>query len=405
MINQIQSVNNLVNINAHKYNAAPSLNTSFCSNESINPLDTFENQPKEKKESKTNSELGMIAITGASATFAGLAHHKMGTIIKSVGEKVPLSPWGRIKKVFELTSKDPLTGLYNRATLLASIDKGYKNAMKNNKPFSVAMLDMDNFKGINEVFDHDKGDLVLKRIAANINEVAKKHGVKGYRYGGEEFVIVMPEHDANSSKTIIEEIAKTIKEDKTIQDYMPEFIENANKDINFVTSKLKKFDSIFPKLRHQKWIGDYRALANETISIIEEHIQKYDPSDRKALDELVTKLKTAKNRDLHKLLSVKTETGDHSTLGKELNKIYSQYSASKNDLTKWVDHLDQHKMFTVSGGIVNLTNTNSIKDSETSIKLADAALKSAKENGKNTIIIATDDLINKTIDKINKQSN
>lgn len=400
MINQIPQINSLTNNNVQKFNVSKPLNLGFCSNEVNNQPDTFESQ-----KSKTNSELGLIALTGASVTAAGITHHKLGTIIKSVGETAPLSPWGRLKKVFELTSKDPLTGIYNRATLLASIDKEYKNAMKNNKPFSVAMLDMDNFKGINEVFDHDKGDIVLKRIAANINEIAKKHGIKGYRYGGEEFVIVMPGHDSNSSKTIIEEIAKTIKEDKIIQDYMPEFIEKANKDIDFVTAKLNKFDSIFPKLRHQKWVGDYRALANETISIIEEHIQKYDPSDRKALDEIVTKLKTAKTHDLNKLLSVKTETGDHSTLGNELNKIYSQYSASKNDLTKWVNHLDQHKMFTVSGGIVNLTNTTTIKNSETSIKLADAALKSAKENGKNTIIVATDELINKTIDKINKQSN
>lgn len=399
MINQIQTTNNLAN---KRYLGAKSMSPSFCSNDIVNNSDTYENQTNEMGKSKNDSELGMMAITGASATFVGVTHHRLGTVIKSVGETAPLTPWGRLKKVFELTSKDSMTGLYNKATLIASIDKEYKIAMKNNKPFSVAMLDMDNFKGINEVFNHDTGDIVLKRIAANINEVAKKHDIKGFRYGGEEFVIVMPGYDAESSKTIIEEMAKAIKEDKIIQNYRTEFIEKSNSDINFVTSKLSQFDSIFPKLRHEKPIEDYKILANEIISIIETHIKQYEPSDKKTLDEIVNTIKKANVSELPNLLSVKTETGDHSTLGNELNKIYSQYSASKNDLTKWVNHLNQHEMFTVSGGIVNLTNANTIKNSSTSIKIADAALKSAKENGKNIIVVANDDLIKKTIEKVDK---
>lgn len=407
MINQIQSINNLTNNTIQRFNTSKSLNLAFCSNEINNQTDTFESRTNDSK--KSNSNLGVIAITGASATFAGLAHHRLGTIIKSVGETAPSTPWGRLEKVFELTSKDAMTGLYNKATLLASINKEYKNTMKNNKPFSIAMLDMDNFKGVNEVFDHNVGDTVLKRIAANINEVAKKHGVKGFRYGGEEFVVLMPGHTPESSKIIIDEIAKAIKEDKIIQDYVPEFITKANKDINFVTSKLEQFDSIFPKLRKEKAIGSYKTLANEIITLIETHIKQYEPSDKKALDELLIKLKTSKTSDLRNLLSVKTETGDHSTLGNELNKIYSQYSASKNDLTKWVNHLEIHKekenkRFTVSGGIVSLTNATIIKNSETPIKIADAALKSAKENGKNIIVAANDDLIKKTIDEVEKEA-
>lgn len=404
MINQIQTTNNLTDNNAQRYNVRQQVNPSFSSNAPVSQPDKFEKQSGEGSKEKSKSELAMLAVTGTCATFAGLAHHKLGTIIKSVGETPPLTPWARLTKISELTSKDAMTGLYNKATLLASIDKDYKNAMQSGKNFSVAMLDMDNFKGINEVFDHKTGDIVLKRIAANINEVAQKHGVKGFRYGGEEFVITLPGHDSESAKKIINEMAEAIKKDATIQSHLPEFIKKAQGDIVFLDKALTQLDSsIFHSIRKRQGdkIDNYDELAKSTISIIEEHIEKYKPADKKVFDEIVTRLKTAKPSELPTILSVNTKFGE-STLGHELDKIHSQYAGMKPDLQKWVKHLDQHKMFTVSGGIVNLTNANTIKNSETPIKIADAALKSAKENGKNIVVTANDELIQKTIEKVDK---
>lgn len=392
MINSIQISNNL------SLNHKMSSNTNFCASTHNVQEDTFE---KKSKKSKTNTAL--IALSGATTAFAGLVHHKLGTVIKAVDKNVPITPWGRLKKVFELTTKDSMTGLHNKATLMNNITSTYKDSMKKNEPFSVGMLDMDNFKGINEVFNHKTGDVVLTQIAKNIISVSEKYGLKGYRYGGEEFVLIMPGHDSASSKKIIEEIAQSIKKDTVIQGYVPKFINEAKDDMQFVYYGISELKSLFPKLRKEEPVADYRALASEVINLLEAHLGKYKPTDKKAIEELITKLSNAQEEELPMLLSVKTETGDHSTLGHELDKINSQYSGMENDLLKWMDHINLHKMFTVSGGTVTLTKDIPIDKSEHAIKIADAALKSAKTNGKNTIINANNELIQKALEEAKKE--
>lgn len=404
MITKIQTINNPLNNKTQKSDSRQPANTSFCSRELISQADSFDTQANEETKQNNALEMAMMATTGGSITVLGLTHARLGGIIKSVGEKAPSSFFGRLSKISEMSSKDSMTGLYNKATLLASIDKDYKNAMQNGENFSVAMLDMDNFKGINEVFDHKTGDIVLIRIAANINEVAQKYGAKSFRYGGEEFVVTLAGQDTETTNKMITEIADSIKKDKIIQDYLPSFKEKANDDIKFLDTALTQLNSfIFPNIRGRKGdkVDDYGKVATNIILLVENHIEKYDPSNKKVLTSIVDKLKAAKPEELPTLLSVNTKFGE-TTLGVELDKIHSQYAGMKNDHQKWINHVNQHNMFTISGGIVNLTNANVIKNSETPIKIADAALKSAKENGKNIVIVANDDLINKTIERVDK---
>lgn len=405
MINKIQTTNIIGNNKSSIFNAQKVLNPSFCSNEINNQADSFESKNTQDNNPKTKSELALIALTGATTTFAGIAHHRLGTIIKSVGETAPMTPWGRLQKVFDLTSKDAMTGLYNKGALLTSVKTEYANAIKEGKNFSVAMFDMDNFKSINEVFNHDIGDTVLKQIAKNINDIAKNNGAKGFRYGGEEFVVTLPGQEAEAMAKIAAEIKEAIKNDTVIQGYLPEFKEKASAKTKFVDSQLAQFDLIFPRLRSHSRSQSSQSTAKSIITVLEAHIQECKPSDTANLHEIIKTLKNASGHDLEKLLSVHTKIGDNSTLGKELDKIHFQYGSLKNDLQKWTTHLIQHdNKFTISGGIVNLKGIATIKNSETPIKIADAALKSAKENGKNTIITANEDLIKKTIEEVENKS-
>ncbi len=372
--------------------------------------DKFENsqKPQEKKLSKLNMVL--MGITGASVGALALTRAKLGKIINLVGEDAPKTIFNRLGKVANLTAHDGMTGLFNKKALLANLNQEYGKAIKEGKHLSVAMLDMDNFKGINEVFNHDTGDVVLKRIASIIQDVAEEHGLKGFRYGGEEFVVVLPGHDSNSAQEIINKIAEKIKKDtgaasgegatRGIQSYLTEFVEKAKEELNFFEPRLKKLNDIFAKLRNEAGMeaGAQRTTNQEIATFIEEHISKCKPADTRNLDEILTLLK--KEPPAKADLSI--PIGKDSTIGSELDKIYNQYKSQTNDLIKWTDHVNKTNVFTVSGGIADLSEATELKNGASLVKLADAALKGAKENGKNQITIANETIISEAMKHLNK---
>lgn len=396
MLNKIQSQN--INQQPQIYDSDILATQDFCPNIS-NDADVFEMQSGNDEKSKNKLQLALLGVTGAITTLAAVAHHKLGVIIKTVGEKIPSTPWARLEKVFELTSKDGMTGLFNKQALLTRLSQEYGQAVAKGETFNVAMLDMDNFKGINEVFSHDIGDVILKRIALNIQKVANKYDAKGFRYGGEEFVVTIPKKDAETSKKIIEEIADEIKKDKIIQDYLPKFTEHAQDNINYINEKFNLFNSIFPQIRKGQKVENPEQLRDNIISLIEAHIKKFEPSECEIFDEIICKLKMTKSDELPKVLQGEIKFDENSTLGEELNKIYSQYKGLQNDLKKWINHTNRYNMFTVSGGVISLNSSTVVNNSEDLIRIADAALKSAKENGKNTVVLANEKIIRKIIDK------
>lgn len=105
---------------------------------------------------------------------------------------------------------DGLTGLYNRHYMdthlknlaLASLEKG--------KPMSLAIMDMDHFKMVNDTFGHDVGDEVLKQLAQYIIHATRSADLVA-RYGGEEFVVLMPETDFNAAYEVAERIRKKVE--------------------------------------------------------------------------------------------------------------------------------------------------------------------------------------------------
>lgn len=402
MLGEIQSTNNINNKQVQTFSSGVAYKPCFKANDLAYPPDSFDSSNKKNKKKNNLLETALIAVTGASVAALALTRAKLGKVLEIVGEKAPLTILGRLKKITEISSIDGLTGLFNRSALNATISKEYAEAVKNSKNYSVAMLDMDNFKLFNEVFDHKTGDKVLKRIAANIQQVAQKNGLKGFRYGGEEFVLPLLGQDVNSAKKIVEEIADAIRKDNEIQCLIPDFLNKAKVDVDFLTPKLTKMESVFQKLKGNTDAKDYNKFADEIVSLMEEHILKYEPSDKKVLKDFIAKVKSTKNDNLSELLHINYKLSNGNTLGNELDHIYSQYSGIRNDLQKWINHVNTHKMFTVSGGVVGLKDSKvQITEGNHLVRIADAALKSAKENGKNIVIQADDDLIKRTIERIN----
>lgn len=375
MISNLKIQNNLPR-NAQYYSIKP---ISFRANITYVTPDTFENEKKEKSKDKSK----YFWMTTTFATFIALIATKF-----------------KLTKSIEKAAKDGMTGLYNKTMLLSDLKQTFPKSINKGQEYSVAMLDMDNFKAINEKFGHKTGDTVLIRIAENIKAVAQKYNAKGYRYGGEEFCVLMPNTDKETSFKIISEISESIKKDEVIQGYLPEFKTKATKDIEFLTKSLNKLQyEIFPNLRRRQGekIDNYPELSDSIVTFIEEHIKEYEPSNRKNLDEILNKLKQAKPEELHDLLSIHTQIGT-STLGNELDIIHHQHTRIKHFSEDWMNHLERHKNFTISGGIATLDGKTKLKNTEDAIKIADAALKSAKENGKNILVRADEKLIKKIVE-------
>jgi diguanylate cyclase (GGDEF)-like protein len=109
-----------------------------------------------------------------------------------------------------LASTDPLTSLYNRRYFAKVSEHILDLSKRDNKNLSLIMLDIDYFKNINDSYGHKTGDNVLVAIAKTLNEQTRKSDII-CRFGGEEFIILLPETDLDGAIIIAEKIRLTIE--------------------------------------------------------------------------------------------------------------------------------------------------------------------------------------------------
>jgi diguanylate cyclase (GGDEF)-like protein len=108
----------------------------------------------------------------------------------------------RIQSILEnLATRDSLTNLYNRRHFLTLAEHEWKRALRYGHPFSVLMLDMDDFKLINDRFGHATGDQALIMVAGLIKGSLRKVEIAG-RYGGDEFAVILPETPLESGSIV-----------------------------------------------------------------------------------------------------------------------------------------------------------------------------------------------------------
>ncbi|MBN2418930.1 MAG: GGDEF domain-containing protein [Deltaproteobacteria bacterium] len=108
-----------------------------------------------------------------------------------------------------LASKDSLTGLYNRQFLDELLEKEWFRSKRGNLPLSMAMVDIDDFKRINDTYGHKAGDVVLIKIAEAFKNKIRKNDFVA-RYGGEEFAFIFPETDIEKAGRIAEIINRLV---------------------------------------------------------------------------------------------------------------------------------------------------------------------------------------------------
>lgn len=114
------------------------------------------------------------------------------------------------KKLEDLATLDMLTGTYNRRKFEHFVGLEIEKKEKYDSAFSIIMFDIDNFKGINDHYGHEVGDRVLQNITALIEHTLRLTD-KLFRWGGDEFIILLPELDLKNALTVAEKVRSTIQ--------------------------------------------------------------------------------------------------------------------------------------------------------------------------------------------------
>ena len=121
--------------------------------------------------------------------------------------------WEARRRIRELAFTDALTGLFNRHYFNEALGREYENALRYCYPLSCILLDLDGFKEINDRLGHLAGDRILSQAAAIVRASVRKGDVAA-RFGGDEFVILLPHTDTAGARTVAERIRAGLCEEE-----------------------------------------------------------------------------------------------------------------------------------------------------------------------------------------------
>lgn len=114
------------------------------------------------------------------------------------------------RKAKIMADTDQLTGIANRRRITDELDRAVSMARRHGQALSIAIFDIDHFKRINDTYGHQVGDVVLKRVAKTAVKAVRRGDVVG-RFGGEEFVIVLPHASAQTALVVTERVRSAIE--------------------------------------------------------------------------------------------------------------------------------------------------------------------------------------------------
>lgn len=116
-------------------------------------------------------------------------------------------------QLHKIAIHDSLTKLYNHAQILSILDEEYDRALRENRPLSIIMLDIDLFKSVNDEYGHTVGDAVLVDVATRLQKSLRVYDKIG-RYGGDEFLVILPNNDLINVRSVAERLRDLISGEK-----------------------------------------------------------------------------------------------------------------------------------------------------------------------------------------------
>ena len=114
------------------------------------------------------------------------------------------------ERLQDSSRRDALTGLYNRSYFHEGFERLLSRCRQARRPLSLLMVDLDHFKSINDRYGHLVGDDCLRWAAQRIGRTLRPHDALLARFGGEEFVVVLPDHDLRSAVAVAEEVRRSL---------------------------------------------------------------------------------------------------------------------------------------------------------------------------------------------------
>jgi len=110
----------------------------------------------------------------------------------------------------DMSEHDPLTGLFNRNRTVDELERQIERSKRYGEPFCVAIMDLDFFKKINDTYGHNAGDRVLNEFSQKVGRRLRASDIFG-RWGGEEFIIIIPQTDIDDAYKMMENIRKQLE--------------------------------------------------------------------------------------------------------------------------------------------------------------------------------------------------
>jgi diguanylate cyclase (GGDEF)-like protein len=122
------------------------------------------------------------------------------------------------QKLQQQSITDGLTGIKTRRFFWEALSAEWKRASRSGRPFSVVLIDLDKFKGVNDTMGHFEGDLVLARVGRLLEQKSRQSNVVA-RYGGDEFIVLMPETGAEQAQVLAERLRQWLASDPMLSEH------------------------------------------------------------------------------------------------------------------------------------------------------------------------------------------
>jgi diguanylate cyclase (GGDEF)-like protein len=159
--------------------------------------------------SSAGNPLGMLVILEKNKQSTNKGLEELASTISNI-LSMSLKNVQEYHSLKEMTVKDGLTGIYNYKGFSDFLGREFGRAKRYDKSLALIMIDVDNFKSINDSFGHLAGDYVLRELAYCLNASLRKTDIVA-RYGGDEFVILLPEAPLDKAEVLANRILCSVK--------------------------------------------------------------------------------------------------------------------------------------------------------------------------------------------------
>ena len=155
-----------------------------------------------------SADVGLIAVVGVNLVSLVLFAY-VAMVVAREQRRTRLA-------AVRLSTTDPLTGLANRAYIIAAIEREIERGTRYGRGFCLLMADLDNLKAVNDSYGHRAGDHVLAGVADVIRDGVRRIDTSA-RLGGDEFVVLLPETDPTGAFVVAEKIRQGVASMRTVE--------------------------------------------------------------------------------------------------------------------------------------------------------------------------------------------